>query len=380
MSLSSLRVATWNLDRRKNRRRLRQARLDQLQAIDADIWVVTETDASVELGDLHRLATVAPKEVGYADTESFAAIHSRYAMRGLPTSDAQFAVCAEIPESPLGPLVVYGSIITYHFDGVREGEAKAWARHHAAVRTQAADWLKLRQEYPTHMLIVAGDFNQALDGVGKYRNRTSTDALWSGLEAAGLRCLIATDFPAEGKLESRHSVDHIAVSEEALESVEWIVSAWEGSNANGKFSDHNGVCVTFSSAGRWRDASGREVILQVVAEGGSYTLYGVRTRTGWKYDINVVDQTPVFMDEQEILRTKAHGGSVDAALSALPPYWPMLAPVKVHPEFRSRILRCAEERLGDRDHRRERVLDRWREACVTDRHNRARDVRRNRAT
>ena len=36
-----------------------------------------------------------------------------------------------------------------------------------------------------------------------------------------------------------------------------------------------------------------EIILRVGAEGGSLTLYGVRTKQGWLFSREVIDQTPL---------------------------------------------------------------------------------------
>jgi len=57
------------------------------------------------------------KQPGYhAVGESFAAIWSKWPIRrAVPTFDPYFAVCAEI-DSPAGPLLVFGTIITYAND------------------------------------------------------------------------------------------------------------------------------------------------------------------------------------------------------------------------------------------------------------------------
>ena len=47
-----------------------------------------------------------------------------------------------------------------------------------------------------------------------------------------------------GKLKKRHSVDHIAISEEAFSNLTCEVDAWEGTDSDGtQLSDHNGVAV-----------------------------------------------------------------------------------------------------------------------------------------
>ncbi len=252
MIVPTLRIATWNLDRPiRNHRKKSQARLDRLKEVTADIWILTETDQAIAIEGHSRLATIAPADESYSASEAYCAIHSRFEMRAVPDTrfDPQFAVCVEIPESPLGPLIVYGSIITYRNDGVAEGLARVWERHRQASAGQAADWAELRRRYPSHTLIVGGDFNQALDGKGVYRDRESTKTLWDGFASANLRCLTATDFVLEEKTATRHSIDHIAISEPVLRDHEWIVSAWEGTDQSGvKLSDHNGVAISLIEA------------------------------------------------------------------------------------------------------------------------------------
>lgn len=370
----TLRIATWNLDRpTRNHRKKSQARIDQLKEVAADIWILTETDQSIAVEGHSRFATMPPSDKGYSASEAYAAIHSRFAMRAVPDTrfDPQFAVCVEIPESPLGPLIVYGSIITYRNDGVTEGQARVWERHRQAAAGQAADWAELRRRYPSHTLVVAGDFNQALDGKGAYCDRESTKTLWDGFASAELRCLTATDFVLEEKTATRHSIDHIAISEPALRDHEWIISAWQGTDRSGvKLSDHNGVAVSLRRAGRWRNQDGSEVILMTGVEGGGYTLRGERLPTGWRYWGDFVDQTPLMLDENEIRRENLSTESLDEALRLLGKKWHRLPAIRVHPEFTGRIWKQFQQRVGPDANKpgaaSGRVVQRWREECGLD--------------
>lgn len=243
-------IATWNLDRpTKNRISRRGARLATIAEQNADLWILTETDRNLEIDGFRSVATQPLGIEGYGDEEALAAIHFDNTLEAIPlrTFRDSFAVCARFPSSPLGPLIVYASIITYHMDGVWAGVAKAWQLHQESTRRHGEDWRVLRRDYPDHMLVVAGDFNQALDGVGKYRNAESMRLLEAGLIGADLICMTREDFVASGKLESRHSVDHIAVSRTALTTWSPQVTAWEGTTSDGtKLSDHNGVAVALS--------------------------------------------------------------------------------------------------------------------------------------
>lgn len=57
------------------------------------------------------------------------------------------SVCvASIAPLPLGRIVVYGTIIPYAQDGVRQGLARSWERHHKAVDDVVADIQALRSD------------------------------------------------------------------------------------------------------------------------------------------------------------------------------------------------------------------------------------------
>jgi endonuclease/exonuclease/phosphatase family metal-dependent hydrolase len=246
---ATFRIATWNLDRPAVRRKSRsRERFAELQRHSADVWILTETDRELELPGYTMVATRRPDHPGYADREAYAAVHSRWPMRlvELTAFDSCFGVCAEI-ESPLGPLLVHGSIITYHNDGVADGKAKPWERHRESVRQHGKSWKELRSRFPNHHLIVGGDFNQALDGVGRYRDKQATVLLRAAFEDAILQCLTTADFTKPPKSLSRHSIDHIAVSRSLLAKATSSVDVWEGVNPAGvSLSDHNGVVVSLT--------------------------------------------------------------------------------------------------------------------------------------
>jgi len=246
---AAFRIATWNLDRPVIRRKSRtNERLAELQRHDADVWILTETDRELELPGYTMVATRRPDHPGYADREAYAAVHSRWPMRPveLTAFDPCFGVCALI-ESPFGPLLVHGSIITYHNDGVADGKAKPWERHRESVREHGKAWRELRSRFPNHHLIVGGDFNQALADAGRYRDKQATALLRAAFDGTNLRCLTDDDFTMPPVRLSRHSIDHIAVSETLLAKSTPNVHVWEGVTPAGvSLSDHNGVVVSLT--------------------------------------------------------------------------------------------------------------------------------------
>ena len=108
--------------------------------------------------------------------------------------------------------------------------------------------------------------------------------------------------------------------------------------------------------------SNRELILRVGTEGGDITLYGIRAENGWRFQRNVVDQTPRMLEEQEILHASDLVATWEEALVLLDRYpWTRLSPREVHPEFRHAVWAAVEKRYaGDSP---EADLDRWHERC-----------------
>jgi|ERR1035437_4603296 hypothetical protein len=58
-----------------------------------------------------------------------------------------------------------------------------------------------------------------------------------------------------------------------------------------------------------------EIILQVCAEGGGVTLYGVRTKEGWLFSRDVIGQYLVLLDEPSIQHTSVTVSSWSDALN-----------------------------------------------------------------
>ena len=106
-----------------------------------------------------------------------------------------------------------------------------------------------------------------------------------------------------------------------------------------------------------------EVILRVGASGGSLTLLGLRTSSGWLFSRKVMDQTPGLLDEPWIMYTSEAVPSLGAALNLFDKYpWTRLFPIEVHPEFRASILKVVEGR-NERSTVSEHVSLEWRKLC-----------------
>lgn len=111
-----------------------------------------------------------------------------------------------------------------------------------------------------------------------------------------------------------------------------------------------------------------EIIVEAGAEGGSLTLYGVRNGRDWLYSSRVTesysddDDPAVVEPPSKVVKTW------NSALKLLDNYqrnhlyqWNHLYPVKVHPEFREKVLKAvvARSKRDDIDHR----LQDWQRVC-----------------
>lgn len=71
-------------------------------------------------------------------------------MTALPVMDPTRTVAALV-DSPIGPLVVYGTVLPWHCDrGDAPGDPspRNWEEHHRVIPLQAAEWKRLAEENP----------------------------------------------------------------------------------------------------------------------------------------------------------------------------------------------------------------------------------------
>lgn len=239
--MKSFRIATWNLERPKqNGESKNRHRIDMIRKVDADLWVLTETHSVIVLDGYASIASLSQPDY-HSNGESFATIYSRWPIRqAVPTFDAHFAVCAEV-DSPVGPMLVFGTIITYANDPGPDGNSRRWAEHRKSIDSHAANWRQLRDQFPNHLFCVAGDFNQSRDGSGWYEDADSVRNLSRALDHSQLQCLTELNMRTNGL--SRATVDHICLSQSLTARVCGI-GAWEGKTEDGhQMSDHNGVFI-----------------------------------------------------------------------------------------------------------------------------------------
>jgi hypothetical protein len=105
-----------------------------------------------------------------------------------------------------------------------------------------------------------------------------------------------------------------------------------------------------------------EVIIQVGAEGGDLTLYGMRTADGWLFSRSVIDQSMLLLDQTEMRHSSDSVAAWPDALKLMDRYqWFELSPIDVHPEFRGMVLEAVIERYSQCEQ--QRRLPQWEEIC-----------------
>ncbi len=240
-----MRIATWNLERPSplSWRKL-PAQLEQITAIDADVWVLTETRVSIQPSPGHRYVVHAPPhpERRPDEDERWVSIWSRYPLgeAGTPTT-SPWSVAAVV-ESPLGPLTLCGMVLPWSHERSPDGTLRQWAVHETELSRQALEWRELATR--TDGLCVAGDFNQSWQGRG-YGTREMRIAHHDAARSADLVCLTAAEVS-----NGLPVIDHVLLSRGWADRLSARVAVtWPGRRADGvRMSDHAGVAVDLGEA------------------------------------------------------------------------------------------------------------------------------------
>ncbi|MEY3898783.1 MAG: hypothetical protein RLZZ214_4305 [Verrucomicrobiota bacterium] len=239
-----MRIATWNIERPDPADTARnRARMEKIREIDADLWILTETHEVIDLSNTHHGAATTFSARKPLPGEACATVWSRWPIQhSIDTSDPSEAVCVEVAH-PDGPLLVYGSIIAYAGYRGPDGMSRMWHEHYRFIEWHGRDWKRLRAEFPGHRFITGGDYNQNRDGARWYGTRKGRELLTRALSDVGLKCVTEEDFVRAGKLQNRHTVDHLCL-DEALATRVIGVDVWERTRADGmRLSDHSGILV-----------------------------------------------------------------------------------------------------------------------------------------
>lgn len=160
-----MRLATWNLQRLISPAGARMSRVRPcLEAIEADVWVLTETGEEVSPGpDYRGVATSEFDRELHAPGEVWTKIWSRWPIeRLMPTSDPARCVASRIHPLGQAPFIVYGTVLPWTGSSWRGLPSTGGVAFGASLAAQTSDWRSLQAAYPADDLFVMGDLNQDL--------------------------------------------------------------------------------------------------------------------------------------------------------------------------------------------------------------------------
>lgn len=209
-----MRLATWNLERpSRTGWKIPPRQRQRIAEIAADVWVLTETRASVSPGagydGVH--SPPFPTRRDSDEDERYVSVWSRWPIRATAVEPHCRGSASALVETPKGPLLVNGCVIAYAHDKGTDGTARAWQRHAEELARQAGEWLELQRLHPGVPLMVAGDMNQTHDGARHgYGTWAVREQLLEALDAVSLRLVTTRDVVASGEADV-HLVDHVAV-------------------------------------------------------------------------------------------------------------------------------------------------------------------------
>jgi hypothetical protein len=231
----TLKVATWNLDSTKTLTQTRRSSfLASMAAVDADIWVLTETWRDFVLPG-YALASESMAASDLAPERRWTAIWTRSGLSGLTAapeaveSAADRMACCRLEGLPL---LIVGTVLPWTRDPRFTGKA-GFCR---AVSQQEREWARLKKVTGCE-LIIAGDFNQSIPHRSRFGSNEGEAALLEAFRSLGLTCV------TQGKriYSEKPRIDHIAVPSGCVTS---SPAAWEipvlGSRP---ITDHEGVAV-----------------------------------------------------------------------------------------------------------------------------------------
>lgn len=233
----------WNVERPQIGCSKSERKINRVLSFAPAFFVLTETNTTLDFGSHYQTQFTEPshRKPGpceavagiYFDTRQFELVDQK------ETSDPTEAVCVLL-NSQIGKILLYASIIPYHGYRGKDGNSPFWSEHRQAIEWHKSDWTKLAKETEMDHMLVAGDYNQHRDGVGKYGSKAIRNQLSEAFSDANLTCITEQDFKATGL--SRRSVDHVALSQKLASQI-LDVKAFEGKDQQGTLSDHNGITV-----------------------------------------------------------------------------------------------------------------------------------------
>jgi len=210
-----LKIGNWNLERADPSQDRCLAIREHMAAVDADVWVFTETHELVGPGDRYSAAFSGEPDRQSKPGERWVGIWSKLPVQPLPSfvSDSARCAAARLVHPEFGDIVVYGCVLPWHGSKWRDTSSAGGAAFEAALDLQRSDWKRLRTEFANAMMIVAGDFNQDLASRHYYGSKKNRLLLEKMLEEEELEAVTAADHDPVARDSPPYAcIDHICVS------------------------------------------------------------------------------------------------------------------------------------------------------------------------
>lgn len=224
---------------------------DRLLAVDADVWILTETHPYVDLAPRYRIAACSSPAPDRTGAERWVSIWVRagFTTTSYASTDTERTTCARLSSGSAVDWYLYGTVLPWHGDKRRDPVIGS-AAFIAALKEQESDWARIQDADPKARLLVAGDFNQDLLDEGHYYGSHSRRrALQGALERAGLTCVTggAAD-PVARQIAGHASVDHVCISQDSRITVTDMAVLPSTEQLRRGLTDHYGVLVSLNVA------------------------------------------------------------------------------------------------------------------------------------
>ncbi|MEI6236139.1 MAG: endonuclease/exonuclease/phosphatase family protein [Planctomycetota bacterium] len=241
-----IRIANWNLDRATEKWRQKAIHIE-LENINADIWILTETRDSISPGHgFKRIACSQSDSSGEHEAdESWVSIWSRLPLvEEFTTTDPVYSACATIKLPNKMPLTVFGTVLPWRgrsWNGHPSAGAIAFS---AALNVHQGDWEAIRKKHEGALCVV-GDFNQDLSEKPFYWSRKAFHALNRAIKDSELVAVTGFDADPVRTLTDgeKACIDHIFFSNRLVSENSTRSEAWAPNVGGRKLSDHPGVFV-----------------------------------------------------------------------------------------------------------------------------------------
>lgn len=243
-----MRIGTWNVEYASGAEK-NAKRLAILRSNPADLWVLTETHDDLDLSPTH-CAVHSHQRPAKREGARWVSIWTAFeVLHRIEVVDPE-RTAAAMMNTPLGPMVVYGTVLPWHSDrGKHTGDVEVphWSEHHREIPRQAAEWSALRDRHKQALMCVAGDLNMNITGPHYYGTKLGRSLLLGAMEANSLTCVTSTERLPTGALQ-HPPIDHILLSD-TLAAHSQVIAAWEGSQVDIRLSDHSGIVVQVAEDG-----------------------------------------------------------------------------------------------------------------------------------